>query len=788
MPLLIKKRHLNLPMKKFTKWASLLAIGLQMSSLTSRADEGMWPLTMISKLQDKMQARGLKLTSEDIYSINKSSLKDGVVRLVNKQGRMFCTGEIISNEGLFLSNHHCGFGAIQELSTPTDNILKDGFWAKNKEQERPANFNIALLQRVEDVTDRVLAGISVAQPEQERAKAVRDASQKVTTEIVKAEKEKGNELVVEIIPFYSGNRMLAMYYQIYRDIRLVGTPPENMGKFGGDTDNWMWPRHTADFSMFRIYANANNQPADFNKSNKPYQPKYFFPVSTDGVSFGDYAMIMGYPGRTSRYAYSESIRFLTDIERPTRVNLRRAVLDRYETYMHKDPTIRLMYADKHAGISNYWKKFMGERDGLKALKVADRRKAIEDNFRNWVKANGKESTYGDVFNLFNEVVETNKKFGLFSVYYGDGFANSQIIMAATGLTEELDSLQSANKAVIQRSKERIQKMSPELVKIYREFYTPIERDVFEVVVKMVSEGMDKSLQPATFQELMTKYKNDYKKLADEVVAKSIFADTIKLKAFCSNPDAKSLGKDPAMVIAYGMDKKAEGMGATLAPLGAKSGRANRLFQAGMMEMNPETTFGPDANGTMRLTYGRVLDYEPKDAVMMNYLCTHNGILEKYIKGDFEFDAPDRLIDMLKRKDFGRWADKDGNLPVCFLTDNDITGGNSGSPVLNARGELIGTAFDGNWEAISSDFAFEPKLQRTISLDVRYTLFIIDKFAGASHLLNEMKLVSAPPPPPVVVPDTKLESITPPQVAPAIQLKPKAPSSPVKIKPAVKVKS
>lgn len=773
-------------MIKFTKWVLTLISGFALLSQVAKADEGMWPLTMLSQLQDKMTARGLKLTAEDIYSINKSSLKDGVVRLVNKQNRMFCTGEIISAEGLFLTNHHCGYGAIQELSTPIDNILRNGFWAKNREMERPANFNIALLLKVEDVTDRISNGITVNQAEAERAAAVRNASTKVTQEIIKIEKEKGNEMIVEIIPFYSGNRFLAMYYEIYKDIRLVGTPPENMGKFGGDTDNWMWPRHTADFSMFRIYVNKQNKPAEYSKENQPYSPRHFFPVSTSGVSFGDYAMIMGYPGRTTRYAYSGIVKFQAETERPARVNLRRAVLDQFEKYMHKDPKVRLMYADKHAGISNYWKKFLGERDGLKALKVAERRKEVEEQLQAWIKKNGKESVYRDMIPNFEEVLNLQKKYALFGVYLQEALFSSQIFANGFGMETELDSLSSKNKAVVERAKDRLKKSIPGNMRAYKEFYTPIERDVLEVAFKMTYEGLDKSLQPLELEALVKKHKGDFKVLADQILATSLFADSNRLKAFLQNPEAKTLSKDPLIPLFKGISKKGEEINSSLMPMQAKSSRANRLLQAGLMEMNPNSGMGPDANGTMRLTYGRVLDYEPKDAVLMNYMCTHKGILEKYIKDDYEFDAPDKLIDLLQRKDFGRWADKEGNLPVCFLTDNDITGGNSGSPVLNAKGELIGTAFDGNWEAISSDFAFEPKLQRTINLDVRYTLFIIEKIGGAGHLLNEMKLVQtmpetvpAPAPEPVIEPiKSQIQPVMKPAIVPAKKMMPKK-GAPVK---------
>jgi hypothetical protein len=704
-----------------------------------RADEGMWPLTMLAKLQDAMQAKGLKLTAEDIYSINKSCLKDAVVRLTTKQGRMFCSGEIISEQGLFLTNHHCGFGAIQELSTTADNILEKGFWAKDQSQERPANFHIALLAKVEDVTDMVLDGIAINGPEAERTKAVAEAVQKITKKLADGEKEQGNEYKVELVPFYNGNRYLAMYYMVYKDIRLVGTPPQNIGKFGGETDNWMWPRHTADFSMFRIYVGADNKPAEYNAANKPYAPKHFFPISLKGIKQGDFSMIMGYPGRTSRYTYSEGIRYFSEKDRPARVDVRRSILDLYEEYMFKDPAIKLMYADKYAGLSNYWKKFMGERDGLKKLNIYDRRKSEERAFEAWMNAEEvRKGTYGEVMGLYDEAYQGMNQYGMFGLYLGEAIFNCQPFSVAASYIDLADML--ADKAKQADAKAMAEKMLGTVDETYREFYAPIEQNVLAAMMKMVYEGLDPTLQPLEFRNWIAKYKNDYKALAADVFKRSIFTDAARLKAFLAKPSA-SISKDPVMFIWKAFMKKNAELQPMMMDINTKLARANRLFQSAMLEMNRDgKLITPDANATMRLTYGSVLSYDARDAVHYNEITTQKGVLEKYTPGDIEFDAPKKLIDMLRNKDFGSYANAEGNLPVCFLTNHDITGGNSGSPVLNAEGHLIGTAFDGNWEAISSDFAFEPDLQRTISLDVRYTLFIMDKFGGASHLLNEMKIV------------------------------------------------
>ncbi|MCC6722086.1 MAG: S46 family peptidase [Bacteroidia bacterium] len=724
-------------MKKIT----VLILFIVSSVLSLRADEGMWPLTLIKQLENQMQAKGLKLSAEDIYSINKSCLKDAVLRLMQKNtNRMFCTGEIISNEGLFLTNHHCGYGSIQELSTPQDNILKNGFWAKTKGEERLAKFNVGILVKVEDVTDMVIGKINVNDEELIRTAAINDRLNKTKEELINRD---GKNYIIDIVAFYNGNKYLAMFYEVYKDVRLVGTPPENIGKFGGETDNWMWPRHTCDFSMFRIYVDKDNKPAEFSNNNIPYTPKHFFPISLKGYKPGDFAMIMGYPGRTSRYTYSEGINFYANIDRPSRVKVRRAILDIYEESMIADPDIKLMYADKFAGLSNYWKKFKGEVDGLKKLKLYERRKEAEKNVREWIKANQKEQIYNEMFPLYDDVFAKLNKYGLYQSYFSDGIMNSQALSIALSYSafEKLYATGKPDEETKKKIDDLAAKNAKALPELFHEFYIPIEKKVFAKVIQYLYEDIDHSLLPIEIIKLVDKYKKDYNKMAEVIFKKSMFVSKEKLEKFNSKPDYKKLKKDPVYIIAFSYYNK---MNTEYKPIfdeiKNKLERANRLFQNAMMEMNAGKLYNPDANATMRLTYGTVEQYQARDAVMYKEYTSANGVIEKFTPGDIEFDAPQKLIDLMKKKDFGQYADSEGNLHTCFLTTNDITGGNSGSPVINGNGELIGTAFDGNWEAISSDFAFEPDLQRTISVDIRYTLFILDKFAGAGHLLNEMKII------------------------------------------------
>lgn len=716
----------------------ILSLVLALSAVMAlRADEGMWPLTLLNKIQDKMQARGLKLSAEDIYSINKSSVKDAVVRLMSKEGRMFCSGEIISQQGLFLTNHHCGFDAIQKLSTPKDNILANGFWAKSLQEERAAGFNIGLLRKIEDVTSKVFNGTTMNMDETARAKAIMaNIAAAKSALLAELGAEKSN-YVIEISSFYNGNQYLAMFYEVFRDIRLVGTPPENVGKFGGETDNWRWPRHTCDFSMFRIYANGTNKPADFASANVPYKPSHHFPISLKGIKPGDYAMTMGYPGRTTRYTYSEGIRYLASKERPMRVQLRRDIMDVYEQFMKQDKDVRLMYASKLAGIGNYWNKFGGEAKELSKPEIYQKRKSAEMQFEQWVRANNKQEIYGDVTSLYDQAYAELNKIGLYSVYFQDGLNNSAPMSIARNFVGFYKKL-STNDTTAKKDRTMLE---ANLNGFYSEFNVDIEKRVLAVVFRHLLEDLDHEFLPVDLVKLWDKTKHDYTAMAEQVWKNSMFTDKEKLAKFIAKPKAKQLESDPLFAIVNGyMKTLMETLKPRLDEVQSKLDRANRLFMAAQFEMDPNKVFAPDANGTMRLSYGTIEGYAGRDAVSFNYYTTAKGVAEKFIPGDFEFDAPEKLMSLIAKKDYGKYADPvDGELHTCFLSNNDITGGNSGSPVINGNGELIGTAFDGNWEAIASDFGFMPSVQRTISLDIRYTLFIVDKFGGASNIISELDL-------------------------------------------------
>ena len=696
----------------------------------------MWLPMLLKKLNyEEMQKMGLQLTPEQLYSVNNSSIKDAVVSLGNPE-RNFCTGEIISSKGLFLTNHHCGYSAIQSLSSTENNYLDDGFWAMKLEEEKPAGFSVNILQRMDDITSIVLQGITYETPEEERTKlvasrmdSIKNAAEKADTTITAVVKE-----------FFSGNEYYIFHYMVFPDVRFVGAPPSSVGKYGGDTDNWMWPRHTGDFSMFRIYVDKNNNPAPYSEDNIPYTPKHYLPVSIKGVKKDDFAMIFGFPGSTDRFLTSYGVKLATDMDQPARVKIRRMKLDLYEEGMNSDEATRLAYSAKHSQVSNYWKYFIGQTAGLKRLKVYEKKKAQEESFMNWVNADDKrKGVYSDVMKDFSTSYAEMSKFALVGTYLGEAIYGTEIL-AYSRQFAALEGMLSAEDV----SDEKVAAVSAALregaADHFKDYNANIDKKVLKAMLEMYHEDLPESQQPQYLIDLVHKNKHDFQRIADRIFDKSIFASEEGVNEFLEDPSLKKLSSDPAyQLISEIRNYYIKVIIPQVQPAAENLEIAERLYIDGLRKQNPGKSYYPNANSTMRVTYGEVLDYYPKDAVYYNYVTTLEGVMEKEDPSNHEFIVPERLKELYEKKDYGRYAE-DGKLVVNFLTTNDITGGNSGSPVINGNGELIGTAFDGNWEAMSGDIAFEPELQRTISVDIRYTLFIIDKYAGATHLIEEMTIV------------------------------------------------
>ena len=720
---------------------------------TTQADEGMWLPMFIKRLNYKdMKRMGLQLTPEEIYDVNNSSLKDAIVRL----GGGFCTGEIISPEGLMLTNHHCGFGVIQENSTVEHDYLTDGFWAMKREEELPAGFSVFFLQRMDDVSDVINGKLDNSMDESTRKKTIRT----VSDSIEKAIEESGEYIDASVKSFYKGNEFYVFTYLEYPDVRLVGAPPSSVGKFGGDTDNWMWPRHTGDFTMFRVYANENNEPSEYSEDNKAYNPKHFLPISLEGVKQDDFTMIFGYPGSTDRFLTSHGIELATEKDQPARVKIRREKLDLYEEGMAKSDAIRIQYASKYASVSNYWKYFIGQTAGLKRLKVYEKKQGIENDFSNWVnKDNSRKDKYGEVMGLYTDAYKVLNDVQLAETYLFEAVFGTEIIRFGIGyarlkgMMQGIESLESKKDKTEEENKElegmksglktTIDGLKAAAEDHFKDYNRDIDQNIFAAMFKFYNEDILTKFQPSDFVEIMSKYGTDYSKMADKVFSKSFLTNKEATIEFLNAPSVKGLSNDAGVILSDIFFQFYIGeINEMLKPGNDKKAKADRLFVAGLKEMNPNKSIADDANSTMRMTYGKVGDYYPKDAVHYDFVTTADGILEKEDPTSSEFKVPGKLKTLIQDKDYGQYANKDGELTVCFLSSNDITGGNSGSPVINAKGHLIGTAFDGNWEAMSGDIAFEPELQRTISVDIRYTLFIIDKYAGASHLIDEMKLVKS----------------------------------------------
>ena len=711
------------------------------------ADEGMWLPMFVERLNYvDMQKMGLQLTPEEIYSINHNSLKDAIVGLGSDERPrgFFCTGEIVSEKGLLFTNHHCGYSSIQKLSSVEHDYLKDGFWAKNYSEELPAaDMTASFLVRMEDVTEAILGVVTDDMDWQARQKATNAKADEL--EAAASEDGKYNPVIKG---FFEGNEYYMFVYQVYTDVRLVGVANSSIGKFGGDTDNWMWPRHTGDFSIFRVYADKDGNPAAYSEDNVPLQPKHHLPISLDGVQKDDFTMIWGFPGSTERYMSSYGINYNVDTFYPIIIDIFGKELEVMDEFMRADDAINLMYADNHAGLANTWKNFIGQCTMLRKNKVAETKVALENDFMKWVNANdARKAEYGEALPNLEKAYSNLSELAKY-VYYPNFV--SQVGPAARAAQFMMYGMvaQSKDKAAISEAEMSLKEIDVD--GMFFETDPQVEHKTFAELLKTYRNAFAADELPEIFTVIDKKFGGNIDAFADEVYAKSIFATPESIKAFIEKPNAKKMAKDYAYMLCSDM------MGVIMQALPVyraamtETSVNDHLFVKGLREYyaatQPEKSLYPDANSTMRMSYGSVQDYQPADAVHYDYICTANGILEKYVPGDYEFDAPQRLLELIDKKDFGPYADENGELVVCFLSTNDITGGNSGSPIMNGKGELLGLAFDGNWEAMSGDVNFEPRLQRTINVDVRYVLFVIDKYAGATNLIDELDIHKSEPQP------------------------------------------
>ena len=701
-------------------------------SSPSIADEGMWLPHLLKNLnENEMQIKGLKITAEDIYSVNESSLKDAIVSMGG-----FCTGEMISSEGLMLTNHHCGFSQIQDHSSVANDYLKDGFWAMNRDEELPnEGLFVSFLVSIESVTDRVLEELGDV-TELERNSKLRGIFSTIVSE-----KTEGTNYNSRVKSFFGGNEFYIMTYITYNDVRLVGAPPSSIGKFGGDTDNWMWPRHTGDFSLFRVYCAPDGSPAEYSEENIPYTPKHHLPIQLDGVDNGDYTMIFGFPGSTDRFLTSYGIQEALDQTNPTIVQIRDEKLAIMKSGMDANKKTKIQYASKYARTSNYWKYYIGQSKGLKRMKVYDKKVEIENNFIEWVNSGDEDryDKYGNALTLIEQAYEQNRKINIARIYLNEAiFQGAEIMYFSFLMNRKLANIPTEEKAKRKFMKE----IKKEAKEFYKNYNSSIDEELFSSMLEMYYYNIPKNQHPSVFkrieQQLFGFKSLDFDYYAKNVFRRSIFSSKESFFAFLERPSSIKLERDPAYTTMMSIyDFYIENHYEKRKSARAKMDEGNRLFIAGLREMNPEENYYPDANSTMRVTYGNVGDSSPRNWAHYDFYTTIDGIIEKEDPTNDEFIVPEKLKELYRTGDYGQYADENGNLRINFISNNDITGGNSGSPVINAWGEIVGTAFDGNWEAMSGDIAFENEIQRTISVDIRYIMFIIDKFAGATHLIDEM---------------------------------------------------
>jgi hypothetical protein len=646
-----------------------------------------------------------------------------------------CTGEFISDKGLIITNHHCGYSMIQRHSTLEHDYLSDGFWAASPEQELSnPGLTVTILKYMEDVTDRVLAGVTDETGEDDRESII---SANITA--INADAVKGTHYVSMVRPFFLGNQYFLFVNEVFRDVRLVGAPPSAIGKFGGDTDNWVWPRHTGDFSLFRVYADKENNPAVYSADNVPYRPAYHFPISMGGVKEGDFTMVFGYPGRTQEYAPSNQIRMLKDVVYPKQVEIRGTKISIMEQAMTTDPLIRIKYSGKSFGLANSWKKWIGEIQSLERMDGVGLKEAFESQFSEWVSSDPLlTAKYGKIFQQYNEIYKTYEIYYLVNSYTSEVYFSNGA--EAVGLANSF-----------RRAVDLAEKGSPELQEelarlknvtggFYRNYDVSVDKRLFVAVMDLYGKNIDPAWQSQAYRDLYASCNGNFNQAADKLFPRSIFTDENKVEGLIGNFDVKKVKKDPFYILASSASELLDSkIRPGLSALDARLASLNRLYMKAQMEYGRDKIFYPDANSTLRLTYGNVMGYDAKDAVYHKYFTTLTGVMEKDNPAIYDYDVPDRLKELFRNKDYGRYA-VNGDIPVCFIANNHTTGGNSGSPVLNAEGHLIGINFDRAWEGVASDIMFNPQQSRNISLDIRYALFIIDKFAGAGYLINEMTLV------------------------------------------------
>jgi hypothetical protein len=701
-----------------------------------KADEGMWIPLLIEKYNIKlMQEKGFKLSAEDIYSVNKACMKDAIVQFGNG-----CTGELISPEGLLITNHHCGYGQIQKHSTLEHDYLTNGFWAISKEYELPnPGLYVTFLKRMEDVTEQVMKGVTTLMKDRERDSIINS-----NTEKIKRTATEGTNMSVVVRPFYMGNQYFLFVNEVFRDIRLVGAPPSAIGKFGGETDNWIWPRHTGDFSLFRIYANKENKPAEYSKDNVPYKPVYHFPISLKGIKEGDFTMVFGYPGSTAEYVPSYHVDMIKNYFNPKMISIRTKKIEIMEAAINSDPLIRIQYSAKKTGIANSWKKWIGENQGLEKMDIIEKKRDYEKKLSVWIEADtGRNFKYGTILPKYKELYSLLNEFNIANSYTNEAFFSTGI--EAVGFARRINQLVELIKTGGDPDQIIVEKIN--LMETGNSFFEnynkTVDKKLFVSIMEMYEENLNINWQAPEYIRIKNACEGDFSSVVDKIYEKTVFADKQKFEALVKGLNSsglKKLYRDPFYRLATSVENfLSENVRPELIRISGEILKLSRDYMTAQMEFDKEKIFYPDANSTLRIAYGNVKGYYSRDGVYFKYFTTLKGIMEKDNPEIYDYDVPDKLKELYKSRDYGRYA-QNGEIPVCFIANNHTTGGNSGSPVIDAEGHLIGINFDRAWEGVASDMAFNPDQSRNISLDIRYALFIIDKFAGAGYLLNEMTII------------------------------------------------